>query len=139
WFGNHVTLADWSDIWLNEGFATYAEFLYDERVYGATESNLFSPSGYRYVRTLPPPSPTPEALFPATIYHRGGWTLHALRLKVGDALFFNILQTYFARFGGSYASTDDFIAIAEEMSGQDLQVFFQGWLRDPVPPIVPEL
>lgn len=139
WFGDHVTLADWSDIWLNEGFATYAEFLYDERVNGVTETNLFSPNGYNYVRTLPPPSPTAESLFPATVYHRGGWTLHALRLKVGDEIFFNILRTYFARFGGSHASTDDFIYVAEEISGQDLQAFFQGWLRDPVPPAVPEL
>jgi aminopeptidase N len=139
WFGNHVTLGDWSDIWLNEGFATYAEFLYAERVHGVTESNLFSRGGYNYVRTLPPPAPTTTSLFPATIYHRGGWTLHALRLKLGDDVFFNILRTYYARFGGSHAYTEDFIAVAEELSGQDLQAFFQGWLYDPTPPPVPEL
>lgn len=139
WFGDDVTLGDWSEIWLNEGFATYAEFLYAERVHGITESNLFSLRGYSYVRTLPPPIPTPENLFPITVYHRGGWTLHALRLKVGDEIFFNILRTYYARYRGSHAHTEDFVAIAEELSGQDLQAFFQGWLYDPVPPPVPQL
>jgi hypothetical protein len=50
------------------------------------------------VRHLPPPQPTATGLFPESVYLRGGWTLHALRLKVGDALFFNILRTYYARF-----------------------------------------
>jgi aminopeptidase N len=140
WFGNHVTLGDWSEIWLNEGFASYSEFLWREAAYGDESSDLISREGYNYVRTLPPPiPPQPDNLVPVTVYHRGAWTLHALRLKVGDETFFTILRTYFARYGGSHAHTEDFVAIAEELSAQDLQVFFQGWLYDPVPPPVPEL
>lgn len=141
WFGNHVTLADWSEIWLNEGFATYAEYLWLEHEYGSfVAGNLFTEAGYRQVSEMRPPIPPPaNQLFHASGYLRGAWTLHALRLRVGDEAFFEILRTYFARFGGGHASTEDFIAVAEAGSGDELGAFFRAWLYEPAPPAVPEL
>lgn len=141
WFGNAVSPGDWSEIWLNEGFATYAEYLWAEHRYGPdVNSSLFSKGGYQSVKAMRPPIPPPaEQLFNVSGYHRGAWTLHALRLRVGDEAFFEILQTYFVQFDDRSARTDDFIAIAEAISDDDLHAFFQAWLYDPTPPPVPEL
>ncbi len=72
-------------------------------------------------------------------YTRGALAMHVLRIKVGDDLFFKILQTYFSRFGGGSAGSDDFINIAKEVSGQDLDPLFDAWLRDEMMPDIPEL
>lgn len=80
--------------------------------------------------------PTPERLFSGAVYQRGGLTLHALRLEIGDEAFFDTLRTYTERFHDSNATTDDFITIAEEVSGQDLTNFFDAWLYQvPLPDI----
>jgi aminopeptidase N len=65
--------------------------------------------------------------------------MHALRLGVGDETFFAILRAYLDRFGGGAAGSDDFVAVAEEVSGADLQEFFQAWLKDPLIPDIPEM
>src|SRR6201999_545768 len=70
----------------------------------------------------------------ATVYTRGGMTLQALRAKLGDDVYFQILKDYVATFGGGTASTDDFIAIAQRDSGQDLRDFFKQWLYTPGKP-----
>jgi len=91
-------------------------------------------------RTLVPPgSPTPERLFNRAVYERGALTLHALRLRLGDDTFFEIIQTYYADHAGGNVSTDDFIAVAEDISGEDLATFFDGWLYDQQIPDIPEL
>jgi aminopeptidase N len=77
-----------------------------------------------------------DAMFGPAPYERGGLTLHALRLTVGDEVFARILRTYLARFGGTTATTEDFIGIANEVSGQDLTSFFRSWLG---PGPLPEL
>jgi aminopeptidase N len=87
---------------------------------------------------MPPPgNPDLADLFSPSVYERGAWTLHALRLEVGDDTFFQILRTYYDRFQNSNATTDDFIAVAEEVSGQSLDDLFQAWLYDAVVPDVP--
>jgi aminopeptidase N len=142
WFGNSVSLASWQDIWLNEGFATYLHHLWTEhtkgkRVFDATLRGMYTTMKLRQMS--PPGKPDLSGIFDASVYTRGAWTLHALRLTVGDDTFFQILRTYYDRFQNSNASTADFIAIAEEVSGQSLDALFQAWLYAEAVPDVPGL
>jgi aminopeptidase N len=133
WFGDSVSVADWSDIWLNEGFATYSEGLWIEHLHGREALNAWVKSQYADVVAHPenfvaPGNPPADDLFNSGVYVRGGLTLHALRLEVGDDAFFKILKTYFERYKDGNATTADFIAVAGEVSGKDLTGFFDGWL-----------
>ncbi len=145
WFGNSVSPADWSDIWLNEGFATYAEGLWQECQGGPRGTNRWMLNLYDSLREdeedLPlTGAPPPDDLFnTGAVYQRGALTLHALRVRVGEAAFFDILRTYYARFQYGNARTADFIAVAEEISGEDLGDFFQGWLYEQRLPDIPEM
>lgn len=136
WFGNHVSVARWDDIWLNEGFATYAQFLWLE----ASEPGYDIDAGMASIRSLgtrlslPPGDPGGADLFDTSVYYRGALTLHELRRLVGDDDFFAILRRHVERHGGANASTADFIATATEISGRDLTAFFDAWLfADGVP------
>jgi len=141
WFGDSVSVADWSDIWLNEGFATYSEGLWIEHLYGREALDGWVKSQYADVINHPenfvaPGNPPADDLFNEGVYVRGGLTLHALRLEVGDEVFFEILKTYFKRYENGNASTAEFIAVAEKVSGKDLTKFFDTWLyNETIPPI----
>ncbi|MBN8655094.1 MAG: M1 family metallopeptidase [Anaerolineae bacterium] len=142
WFGDSVSVADWSDIWLNEGFATYGEALWVEYDYGEDGLNNWVTAVYNEVQSLPqlyppPGNPTPNELFNGGVYLRGGLTLHALRVEVGDETFFEILREYHSRHKYGNATTDDFIAVAEELSGQQLDNLFDAWLYDEQLPPMP--
>jgi len=145
WFGDSVSVADWSDIWLNEGFANYSEGLWIEHRSGRNALDAWIKSEYDDVVQAPhyyfppPGNPPADDLFNGGVYVRGGLTLHALRLEVGDEAFFRILQTYFDRYKGGNAATDDFIAAAEEVSGKELTEFFDGWLYNEKIPSIPAL
>jgi aminopeptidase N len=101
---------------------------------GETYRMMAAPGGG--VSFGPPGDPSPRDLFSGGVYYRGAMTLHALRVEVGDEDFFEILRAYADRYQHSNASTADFIAVAEEISGQALDDFFNGWLYDEE---VPEL
>ena len=75
--------------------------------------------------------------FDATVYVRGAMTLHALRGEIGDEDFFRTLREYLSRYAGGNATTADFVEVAEEVSGQELDQLFNAWLYDKVPPAPP--
>jgi aminopeptidase N len=142
WFGDSVSPANWQDIWLNEGFASYAEWLWIEHIAGAQARDRLISEAYQQldVRAPPPPGTPPrDDLFNDGVYRRGGLTLHALRLRVGDEAFFNILRAYADRYRYGNASTADFIAVAEEVGRQPLAPLFDGWLYAKQMPELPEL
>jgi aminopeptidase N len=133
WFGDSVSLGDWKDIWLNESFATYAQGLWTEHTRGRAALDEWVRRTYAFVREehesmSPPGEPPADRLFNQGVYSWGALCLHALRLEVGDEMFFDILKTYQQRFAGGNARTAEFIAVAEEVSGKKLGVFFDRWL-----------
>lgn len=142
WFGNSISVAGWRDIWLNEGFATFAEFLWIEHELGreAMESEVATRHLIVSARLYDPiADPGRDDLFGLPVYWRGGLTLHALRIEVGDEVMRDILQTYTTRFADGNASTEDFVALAEEVAGQDLSALFDAWLyQADLPPLPPD-
>jgi len=138
WFGDAVSPERWRDIWLNEGFATYAEWMWEEHDGGASVAESaediyrgFAARGDDTVLL----DPGPENIFNAAVYERGGLTLYALRIEVGEETFSEILRTYFEEFDDESVTTKDFVGVAEDVSGEDLDDLFAAWLADPdLPP-----
>jgi aminopeptidase N len=132
WFGDAVGLADWRDVWLNEGFATYCEALWVEHLAGAA-AYLEYVHGFDPMTLGQPdfrgPVYDPTFLFGDTPYHKGAYVLHMLRHEIGDDAFFRALHVYADRNAqGRPVTTEAFVAVAEETSGEDLTDFFDQWL-----------
>ena len=160
WFGDSLTPSGWRDIWLNEGFATYAEWMWSadasgeglpdrqvREIYALVSGQQFVDDGIAMVQVndlidehFPPiGSPPADDLFNGAVYLRGGLTLHALRLEVGEDAFFEGLRTYVDRFAYGNVSTADFVAVMEEISGRELTEFFDGWLNRRQIPAIPAM
>jgi aminopeptidase N len=138
WFGNAVSPERWQDIWLNEGWASYAEWLWSEHSGRDTAQMSFDevmdiPADDEFW-DLAIADPGPLGLFLDPIYDRGAATLHALRVKIGDEAFYTAAQQWLLRHDDSTGTTEDFEAVYEEVSGQDLDSFFDVWLRTPSKP-----
>jgi aminopeptidase N len=133
WFGDLITMRHWSHIWLNEGFASYSEALWQEHVGGKDSYFNYMQSQYRdefrgslFVHD----SLQVWSLFSITVYDKGSWLLHMLRGVLGDDIFFNCLKVYATdpvlMYGA--AITEDFQKVCENVSGMDLNWFFSQWV-----------
>ncbi|MFI6599909.1 M1 family metallopeptidase [Nonomuraea sp. NPDC050536] len=139
WFGDTVTPTRWKDIWLNEGFATYAEWLWLDKL-GRTplqdsfDSAYATAAGDAFWQTPTADPGSAANLFNSPVYERGAMTLHMLRKAVGDDAFFRILRTWIAEHKFGNADTSAFIALSQRISGKDLTSLFDAWLFKPGKP-----
>jgi aminopeptidase N len=139
WFGNLVTCKDWSEIWLNEGFATYYEHLYDEHKNGRDEF-LYRMwlGGISIAEQRNDPRPLvsrdfkdPDEMFDWRSYGKGAWVLHMLRSQLGPDLFRRCIQTYLERHRYGNVVTEDLNTVIEELSGRSFDQFFDQWVYHP--------
>jgi hypothetical protein len=145
WYGDLVTCHDWHHIWLNEGFATYSEALWMEAFYSKTAfhnyvnstltsynfNGIFVAPVYRYDIS------DPWSIFSGTVYDKGMWVLHMLRHVIGDSLFFQMMHDYpnDPAFAFKDATTEQLRDFCEQMSGMELDWFFQQWIYEPYYPV----
>ncbi|MDX6326318.1 MAG: hypothetical protein QOK15_2672 [Nocardioidaceae bacterium] len=129
--GDSSSVRRWKHIWLNEGFATYAEWMWSAHEHGATAAQIFDNSYQGLPRgfyRLPTGDPGPRHLFDIQVYWRGAMTLQGLREKIGDDDFFTILHRWSTGHRGENVATPQFVHLAERVSGRQLDTFFHRWL-----------
>ncbi|GLY15140.1 metallopeptidase [Kineosporia sp. NBRC 101677] len=137
WFGDSVSIATWQDIWLNEGFAVYSEWLWSDREYGARygatvdalADDVASRPKSDPIWKVDLAAPTRAQLFDRAVYDRGALTLHALRRTIGDDAFWELTRAWARTHAGGNVTTADFEHLAEQVSGQDLHTFFRAWVH----------
>ncbi|HEX2773232.1 MAG TPA: M1 family metallopeptidase [Micromonosporaceae bacterium] len=137
WFGNSVSVQNWKDIWLNEGFASYAEWLWGEHDKGRPVQRSFTTAYNRIDWSMPAADPGTADLFGRAVYTRGALAVHALRLTVGDEAFFRILSTWTTEKRNGNASTEDLVALSDRVSGKQLDPLFDAWLTSTSAPPIP--
>ncbi|NGN66838.1 M1 family metallopeptidase [Streptomyces sp. A7024] len=142
WYGDSVSVKGWKDIWVNEGFARYSQWLWSEKEGEGTTQEL---ADYVYAShpaddafwKVAPGDPGPENQFHLAVYDRGAATLQALRNEIGDKAFFELLKTWPAERAHGNGSNADLIALAEKISGKELDALFQTWLYATEKPAAP--
>ena len=137
WFGNHVTCAQWNDIWINEGFATYTQFIGLENMLNSESAQAFMAAMQSVVMRKPDGSvyvpdefiADRDRIFSGRLsYYKGATIIHMIRyLLADDELFFQVLQEFQNRYAFSTASGEDFKTVLEELSGKDFDAFFNLW------------
>ncbi|MFD0337491.1 M1 family metallopeptidase [Streptomyces sp. NPDC127117] len=133
WYGDSVSLKGWKDIWINEGFARYSQWLWSEKEGEGTAQEL---ADYTYALhpaddpfwTVKPGDPGPDNQFDAAVYDRGAMALQALRNELGDETFFALLKGWPAEHAHGNASVSDFVTYAERVSGKPLAALIDAWL-----------
>ncbi|HEY7484406.1 MAG TPA: M1 family metallopeptidase [Streptosporangiaceae bacterium] len=134
WYGDSLSVTKWQDIWLNEGFATFAEWTWGERSGGPTVQqqydSRYQQASNRELWDVPPGNPGRQQMFGRSVYDRGGMTLVALRQKVGDDKFWQIMRDWAKEHQYGNVTTPEFIALSERVSGTQLDSFFKAWLFD---------
>ncbi len=145
WFGDSVSVRRWSDIWLNEGAATFMEWRWDEAHGGVAAKQVLrgfydttdSDDAF-WVHQVADPCPSrtgcASEIFAEFVYQRGAMTLQALRNRIGDADYWRLLRRWVADRSGGNGSTAQFEALAEQVSGEDLDGFFAAWLHSATKP-----
>ncbi len=141
WFGDFVTCRDWSEGWLNEGFATFFEHVWREKRFGRDEYEYGLKGdleGYSHEATGRYRRPivcqdydAPLDLFDRHLYEKGGLVLHLLRVELGDALFWKGVNVYLTRHARGVVETRDLMRAMEEVSGRSLGKFFEQWVYKP--------
>jgi aminopeptidase N len=140
WFGNLVTTKNWSNLWLNEGFATFMEAAYREKAFGRADymrkvredaqaamlEDTVNPNRHPLLR---PNAPTDDSLFDTTTYKKGGAVIHTLREEIGTENFWKGVNIYLNRHKFQNVVTDDFKKAMEEASGKNLDWFFNQWVK----------
>ncbi len=131
WFGNSVTARWWRDIWLHEGFACYAEWLWSEHS-GGPNADEIARSHHEQLREEPQDlllaDPGARDMFDDRVYKRGALTLHALRGRLGDEKFFALLKDWTTRYRHRTVVTDDFTGLAANYSDESLRPLWDAWL-----------
>jgi aminopeptidase N len=141
WFGDSVSLTSWPQMWLNEGFATWSEWRWTEAAGGATTAEQFrdfadEPASRDRIWDPPPAViPSPGKLFSESVYVRGAMALEALRQRIGDEAFYATLRAWVAQRAYGNGTIDEFIALAEAQSAEDLDGLFQTWLIEAGKPV----
>ncbi|MBF6299673.1 M1 family metallopeptidase [Nocardia amamiensis] len=141
WFGNSLTIRQWRDIWLHEGFACYAEWIWSEAAGGPTADQLARAARHnlsRQPQDIVVGDPGPRRMFDDRVYKRGALTLHALRLELGDSTFFNLLREWTIRYRHSSVTTEEFTDLAGHYSLVPLRPLWESWLlAEPLPQLPP--
>ncbi|MFI6432269.1 M1 family metallopeptidase [Rhodococcus oryzae] len=131
WFGNSLTLGSWRDIWLHEGFACYAEWLWSENSGGPSAQEIAT-QAHRNLTGLPYDvllgDPGPELMFDDRVYKRGALTLHALRTALGDEAFFDLLRQWTAKHRHGTVTTEEFTDLAAHYTDRSLRPLWDAWL-----------
>jgi aminopeptidase N len=141
WFGNAVCVEDWNDIWINEGVAEYAAWMYLESQEGAEAFAKKLKESYAMARAMkatPPGHMTVRQMFGAAVYLRGPFALHFLRRQLGDERFLALMRRWMSDHLHGNASLEDFLALVDELGGKDARAALDPWLFDESMPSVAE-